>query len=142
MFAHNDCQENNLLQTQYGIRLIDFEYSGFNYAAFDIANFFCEYMMDYCHTRYPFYTVCWRDFPDENVQRMFVAVYLSEYLETPIFPTDAHIIDPMLESIKIMCQVSHILWGLWSVTRAPQGATYDEYVSNFCLFMNRLSAME
>lgn len=48
-FCHNDVQENNILVTGSRLRIIDFEYADFNHPAFDIANFFCEMTIDYCH---------------------------------------------------------------------------------------------
>ncbi|OEH77904.1 choline ethanolamine [Cyclospora cayetanensis] len=48
VLSHNDFQENNILHTHgEGLRLIDFEYSGVNARAFDIANLFCEATLDY-----------------------------------------------------------------------------------------------
>ena len=39
VLGHNDVQENNILQTEYGLRLIDFEYTAFNYQGRSIAVF-------------------------------------------------------------------------------------------------------
>ena len=47
VFSHWDTQENNVLQTLYGLRFIDFEYSGMDYQAFDIASYFVECMIDH-----------------------------------------------------------------------------------------------
>ena len=57
VLSHADVQENNILLTSYGLRLIDFEYSGMCYQAFDIANYFVECTIDYLHTEYPYYSV-------------------------------------------------------------------------------------
>ncbi len=34
---------------------IDFEFCGYNYRGFDLANHFSEWMYDYSHKEYPFY---------------------------------------------------------------------------------------
>eukprot|EP00656_Telonema_subtile_P047264 TRINITY_DN5416_c0_g1_i1.p1 TRINITY_DN5416_c0_g1~~TRINITY_DN5416_c0_g1_i1.p1 ORF type:complete len:517 (-),score=163.23 TRINITY_DN5416_c0_g1_i1:119-1669(-) len=128
VFAHNDLQENNLLQTQYGIRMIDFEYSYFNYQSADLANFFCEFMIDYVTQNYhPFYMVNKSAYPSEEEQRLFCAVYLSEYLETPILPSDNAYVQPLLENIERFTLVSHLLWALWSVNRADATTTHEEF---------------
>lgn len=53
MFCHNDTQYGNILKTDAGeVVIIDFEYSNYNYRAFDIANHFCEWTADY-HSSQP-----------------------------------------------------------------------------------------
>ncbi|KAF4717627.1 hypothetical protein FOZ62_025086 [Perkinsus olseni] len=127
VFSHNDVQENNILQTQYGLRLIDFEYAHYNYQAYDIANLFCEFTMDYTETHYPFFATDLAAYPDRRTQRMFLSVYLSEYLETPIFPDNDLYILPLMRNVSKFALASHLLWGLWSVIRAPQAPTYDDF---------------
>lgn len=127
VFSHNDCQENNLLQTPYGLRMIDFEYAGFNYQAYDIANFFCEFTMDYTEKNYPFYATNLAAYPDRQSQELFASIYLSEYLENPILPTDSKYIAPLLQTVEIFALASHLLWALWSVIRAPQSPTFDQF---------------
>ena len=45
VFCHNDVLLDNIIVTPDGdsVRLIDFEYGGFNYQAFDIGNHFNEF---------------------------------------------------------------------------------------------------
>ncbi len=58
---------------------------------------------------------------------MFCTVYLSEYLETPISLGDSYILEPLMSSIRVFSMVSHLLWGFWSVMRAPQTQAFDEF---------------
>jgi len=127
VFCHGDLQENNLLQTQYGIRFIDFEYAGFSFQAHDIANFFNEFMIDYMHPRYPFYRCDNSHYPDKETQQIFAAVYLSEYLETTVHPSDNTLIEPLLQAVEEFANISHIYWGLWSVVRSPIAPTFEEF---------------
>ncbi|KAJ2394354.1 hypothetical protein GGI23_004717, partial [Coemansia sp. RSA 2559] len=64
VFAHNDLLAGNFLRLERTgkIEIVDFEYAGYNYRGFDIANHFCEWMVDYTQveqsdildpTRYP-----------------------------------------------------------------------------------------
>eukprot|EP00397_Hematodinium_sp_SG-2012_P022747 GEMP01023588.1.p1 GENE.GEMP01023588.1~~GEMP01023588.1.p1 ORF type:complete len:363 (+),score=56.81 GEMP01023588.1:656-1744(+) len=127
VFCHNDCQENNLLQTQYGLRLIDFEYSHFNFQAYDIANFFNEFCIDYMYPSHPFFTLDLTRYPSLSDQRLFASVYLSEYLKTPVRPWDHNMTDPLIEAIEIFSMASNLVWALWSVLRSPQAFTFDEF---------------
>ncbi|KAJ2714393.1 hypothetical protein H4R19_001753 [Coemansia spiralis] len=49
VFAHDDLQYGNILRLRDTGELVvvDFEYAGYNYRGFDIANHFCEWMADY-----------------------------------------------------------------------------------------------
>ncbi|CAG8449126.1 7280_t:CDS:2 [Diversispora eburnea] len=48
VFAHNDTQYGNILRLDDGsnqLVVVDFEYSGYNYRGFDLANHFCDHVM-------------------------------------------------------------------------------------------------
>jgi thiamine kinase-like enzyme len=126
VFCHWDSQENNILQTQYGLRFIDYEYAGMEYQAFDIATYFAECTMDYLVNTHPFYKVSLADFPMESEQRLFCSIYLSEYLETDVYPDDLSV-SVLLERVRRFVLVVHYLWSLWSVIRAPQAPTYADF---------------
>jgi hypothetical protein len=61
------------------LTLIDYEYSGFNPVAFDIANHWCEWAADY-HTQEP-HVLDFNKVPDEQQRRAFVEAYLRALLE-------------------------------------------------------------
>lgn len=126
VFSHEDLQENNILQTQYGLRFIDFEYASMDYQAYDIANYFCECMIDYCVIEYPFYSVSLSDYPTEWEQRLFCSIYLSEYLESRIMLDDLAV-TRLLSRVQRFTLVSHYLWTIWSVVRAPGGVTFNDF---------------
>ena len=49
VLSHNDAQENNILmsnQNNENLCLIDYEYSGFNPIAYDLANYLNETYLD------------------------------------------------------------------------------------------------
>ena len=129
VFSHNDGQENNILLTAYGLRLIDFEYADFNFQVADIGNFFNEFTMDYLHPVAPFFTGRPENYPSDSTRRMFSSVYLSEYLGRPVMEsTDAKLITDLLEAAELGAQVSHMLWGMWSLVRAQQHAeTFNSF---------------
>ena len=121
VFCHNDLQENNILLTPQGLIFIDFEYANFNFQSADIGNFFDEFTMDYIHGEWPFFKFDREDYPSEEIQRQFASVYLSEYLDRPIYESrDGALITELLDSVHVFSQLSHLLWGLWSLVRAQQ----------------------
>eukprot|EP00918_Siedleckia_nematoides_P052043 GHVU01113759.1.p1 GENE.GHVU01113759.1~~GHVU01113759.1.p1 ORF type:complete len:436 (+),score=72.51 GHVU01113759.1:131-1309(+) len=127
VFCHNDNQENNIMKGDKRLRLIDFEYSDFNYAAFDVANFFIEATMDYSCEEPPYYRVRLEDYPCVELRRLFASVYLSEKTGTSILPSsDAHIV-PFLAMTERFVAVSNIMWGFWSAVRAMQATTGDPF---------------
>merc|ERR1719316_1731923 len=126
VLSHADVQENNILLTSYGLRLIDFEYSGMCYQAFDIANYFVECTIDYLHKQYPYYCVDPTKFPTQQDQRFFCAIYLSEYLEWRVLPDDARV-DVLLRAVEKFTLASHLIWAFWGIVRCPAGDTSEEF---------------
>jgi thiamine kinase-like enzyme len=55
-FSHNDLLANNILVQENRVVFIDYEYSSYNYQAFDIANFFNESYYDYNVDVDPYFT--------------------------------------------------------------------------------------
>jgi thiamine kinase-like enzyme len=72
-FCHNDLNaENVMLNPDSGkIYLIDFEYGGMNYLAFDIANHFNEYAGVRENPDYS-------NFPSDSKMKSFIATYIAE----------------------------------------------------------------
>lgn len=79
MFCHNDMQEGNILLCCNNMTdkealmnpqlvLIDFEYCSYNYRGFDLANHFLEWMYDYTHSVYPYFTVNRNSYPTREQQ--------------------------------------------------------------------------
>lgn len=128
-FCHNDVQENNILVTGPRLRLIDFEYADYNYPAFDIANFFCEMTIDYCVEESPYYSHKWEpeEFPSPEIIRLFGSVYLSQALNEPILPSNRAALDGFVNVVYRFVLASHLLWGFWSIIRAPQAETSSDF---------------
>ena len=126
MFAHNDVQENNLLQTQYGLRLIDFEYANFNFAAHDIAGCFAEWTLDYISDVHPFFVVDDDAYPSARMQRAFCRAYLSEVLEREVEdeddaghrPADIQLVSELVGAIELFAMSANLLWAVWSIMPA------------------------
>merc|ERR1719219_2112937 len=70
-FCHNDIQENNILNTPIGLKLIDYEYASYNFRAFDIGNHFCEWTYDYISQNENGFTACLENYPTLEQQTKF-----------------------------------------------------------------------
>jgi ethanolamine kinase len=132
-FCHNDLLAANILR--YGddgngnekIQLIDFEYGGMNYAAYDIANHFNEFAggTNAEDNATPDYSL----FPSLQLQLDFCRAYLQECGEK--FDDDA--VQQLLVQIKGFVLANHLVWGLWAINQAAtegcQGFDYLHYGS-------------
>ncbi|KJE90814.1 choline kinase, variant [Capsaspora owczarzaki ATCC 30864] len=88
VFCHNDLQEGNILEPSSArdtsfrrrpLRFIDYEYGAYNYRAFDIANHFCEWSIDYNVDAAPYFSITGKDFPTRAQQEIFIQSYLSAW---------------------------------------------------------------
>ncbi|CAH3162035.1 unnamed protein product [Porites lobata] len=133
-FCHNDLQEGNILripkdgqennEEDMDIMFIDFEYSAYNYRAFDLANHFCEWMSDYSVPAPSYFSLSLSKYPSKEQQLLFVRAYLGR--NTPINGT---ICAPTIEETELLDQIdrfvlaSHFLYGLWGVIQEGFSST-------------------
>eukprot|EP00033_Pygsuia_biforma_P000129 GCRY01000164.1.p1 GENE.GCRY01000164.1~~GCRY01000164.1.p1 ORF type:complete len:354 (-),score=80.55 GCRY01000164.1:270-1331(-) len=118
-FCHNDLYAGNIIKQKDGsVRLIDFEYSSYNYFEFDIGNFFCEFAHD-------------RDWealhPTLAQQKAFVATYLKH--RHGALPSEEQI-EACLHNVSLFVMASHLMWGAWAVFQLSQSDIdwdYDVY---------------
>lgn len=122
-FCHNDVLAANVMVSPdlKDIQLIDFEYGGSNYVAFDIANHFNEYAGGTDHG-VPDYEL----FPTEDKQREFVTEYLKTVKGGE--PTDEEI-DALHGEVRAFLLVNNLYWGLWAVNQgAVEGCDDFDYL--------------
>ena len=131
VFCHNDLLSGNiLLQTatdstnqQHNVFLVDYEYSGNNYTAFDIANHFCECCGFECD---------WSKLPDYNQRITFITSYLTTYysLQQP----KQNNMNVEAEAVKLEAKVrgffilSHLWWGIWAIIQAKHSTIDFDYL--------------
>lgn len=150
VLCHNDCQENNLLELPSGLRLIDFEYTDWNMAGYDAANFFNEWPIDYCTSSgaEAGFSVDWKHVPTDEMKRIFAKVYLSELLDGHDTGADRGevpdaLVEGFLGEVAWLQLASHLVWGFWSLRQErgvrtgsasasarPAGAQYDGRVGD------------
>ena len=110
VFCHNDLLLKNFIKNDKGIELIDFEYSGYSYRAFDIANHFNEW----CG-----FDMNWDNFPNVETQRKFLKVYFEAYYDNKKSEDDLKKeIDKEIEDIKWFDLASNYFWGTWGLIQA------------------------
>jgi len=133
-FCHNDILAANIMMKQKGdddlhIQLIDFEYGGTNFAAFDIANHFNEYAGG-TEDGVPDYSL----FPSEEKQFAFIKTYLEQRKK---FGSDGDInakvedeaVQIMMEEVRGFVLANHLYWGLWAVNQAAaEGCDEFDYL--------------
>ena len=122
VFCHNDLLLKNFIKNEKSVELIDFEYSGYNYRAFDIANHFNEW----CG-----FDLNWENFPSVDTQRRFLKVYLEAFYDNKKSENDLEKeIDKLIEDIKWFDLASNYYWGTWALIQAALSTidfNYCEY---------------
>ena len=106
-FCHNDLLAANIMvhDEKEVIQLIDFEYGGCNYIAFDIANHFNEYAGG-TDNAIPDYTLL----PTNQQQTNFLEAYTTT--------TDNDDISTLNEQVQGFLMINHLYWGLWAINQA------------------------
>jgi ethanolamine kinase len=104
VLAHNDLLSGNILvhDTTGEVRFIDYEYGDSGYAAFDVANHFCEYA--------GFDSNFATGFPDRAVRLDF-----ARHLLSGATPAD---LDDFDRLVRFFVLVNHLWWGSWAVVQA------------------------
>lgn len=124
VFCHNDLLNGNILYDDDAqrIQLIDFEYGGLNYQAFDIANHFNEFAGG-LDTSVPRYEL----FPNPQQQSHFITAYLEA--ATGRAPTELQIAS-MTKQVHAFVLANHVYWGLWAVIQAAiEGCDNFDYMT-------------
>lgn len=103
-FTHCDTQYGNLLNVHNEIVVIDFEYSGPNPPAFDIANHFSEWMHDY-HSSKPELLN-----PQKYPTQSQIEIFLKAYNFADI--------DSLKKDIVLSRPLLNIHWGLWGILQS------------------------
>lgn len=115
VFCHNDLLLNNIVNNKEKGRcyFIDYEYAGFDYQAYDIANHFCEWAgvdeVDY--SRYP----------DKPTQLRWLRHYLKAYKthqgHSDIEPSD-HELEVLYVQVNKFSLASNFMWGVWAIVQS------------------------
>lgn len=119
--------------------LIDFEYSGVDYCAFDFGNTFCEMSINNFCSRFPGFVIDPDMYPDRNKQRAFFQEYLKHVREPRrLFAQDrqpadtAAMVERLCKFSDLGALASHMQWALWGIVQAEHSTIdwgYLEYTT-------------
>ncbi|KAL6428427.1 hypothetical protein ACFW04_008599 [Cataglyphis niger] len=110
VYAHNDLLLGNVLynKEQENVVFIDYEYTAFNYQAFDIANHFAEF----AGIDEPDYSL----YPDKNFQKAWLKEYLQRYNATNNVSEKE--INKLYWQVTKFAPLPHFFWGCWSLIQS------------------------
>ena len=112
-------QENQEEEEEVQVTFIDFEYARSVPRGYDIANYWCEWAADY-HGPTP-HLMNYAKFPNEKKRREFGRSYLG------VDATEEEITLLVDEAMHFV-QLSHLWWGVWSLTQATQSTIDFDYI--------------
>ena len=110
VFTHMDAQSLNLLKSlsDESLKLIDFEYAGYNARVADLANTFCEYC-DMNNLQADYAT----QYPSSQEQDDFLWAYFGEIQDAP-----ANLqLSAVKREIGKHTLISHLQWTVWSIVQ-------------------------
>jgi len=119
VFCHNDALSGNVLylSRERRCQLIDFEYGGYNYRAFDVANHFCEYAgFDFDLARF---------YPTSPMRRHFLAAYCASSNLAPLSAADLAALEQLTNRFALC---AHALWFLWAVLQARHSVIPVDFI--------------
>ncbi|KAI8321944.1 kinase-like protein [Martensiomyces pterosporus] len=140
VFAHDDLQYGNILRLSSTGELVvvDFEYAGYNYRGFDIANHFCEWMADYHHPQIPH--LLSEDLYPSKEQRVH---FLRTYVKAKAIDSEVQALD---REVAPFVMASHFHWGIWGLLQACSSDIDFDYVGyaaqRLSIFLRMLGEMD
>jgi len=156
VFCHNDYHSGNIiLESQQemnerkeeeaaksiSIKVIDYEYSGYNYRAYDFGNFFNELMIDnYCKDP-PFFSVKLENYPSREYRKRFVKEYMNGLPQSAQIATSDADLEAYLKDIEYGTMLSHLWWAIWGVVESQRNDiewNYMEYARQRLLHFFRI----
>ena len=116
VFCHNDALFDNIVlqPNNNSVAFIDLEYGAPNYAAFDIANHFCEFAGSLGKLDYE------RWLPTKEYQ----LDWIREYLGTGTEPE----VESIYNSVTQFILCAHLQWSIWSVIQAENSTLDFDFV--------------
>lgn len=110
VFAHNDVISSNLIMDEDGdVSLIDFEYAGWNFRGFEIANFFTEACGG-------LEMECIRPelYPSREVRKRFCQLYLNKSEGTEVSDEQ---VEELMEEVELFDAFANLMWGFWAMVK-------------------------
>ncbi|CAH0475265.1 unnamed protein product [Peronospora belbahrii] len=128
VFSHNDLLSGNILHNPDWdrVRIIDYEYGGYNYRAFDFANHFCEncgFDLDLAQ------------YPSIEKQFAFFKAYMSSAAPTMLTELEANreskaFFHAFYDVVNRYALASHMFWGYWALVQAAHSKIDFDFFGN------------
>ena len=115
VFCHNDLLAGNILISQRKLIFIDFEYSAYNVAAFDLANHFAAIPESALIA-----TGLYGSLPDVSFRKTFIANY---------FHTTDPELDEALDVVNFFHLAAELRWVLWALVQAAVSQEIFDYTN-------------
>ncbi|XP_952058.1 choline/ethanolamine kinase, putative [Theileria annulata] len=119
LFCHNDLFSLNILDFNQGIYFIDFDFAGFNYVGWEIANFFVEVTILYDPPKPPYFISSEEYNLSEEMKTIFISVYLSQLLGQNVLPSD-DLVNDFLQSLEIHTLGVNLFWTYWGIVMSDK----------------------
>nr|AAW25148.1 SJCHGC08985 protein [Schistosoma japonicum] len=171
VLCHNDLLAGNIVLSpdEKSVHFIDFEYCGFNHAAFDIGNHFCEFAgIDVKFDKYPTieYQQMWisrylkaKNYYERQFNRKEIshdgfssttAFNVSSSYSTNSNDQDHHnsncdnesLLEKWLIEVNNFALSAHLFWGVWAVVLSIQEENKFDYLSYGISRMNQYYIMK
>ncbi|XP_061931991.1 ethanolamine kinase 1 [Apis cerana] len=128
VFAHNDLLLGNILynQKENTVTFIDFEYTAYNYQAFDIANHFAEF----AGIDNPDYSL----YPNEQLQKTWLNIYLQEYNNVNYVLENE--INLLYFQVNKFVLLSHFFWGCWALIQSEHSTINFDFLQYAAIRFN------
>ncbi|KAJ3602972.1 hypothetical protein NHX12_030716 [Muraenolepis orangiensis] len=129
VLCHNDLLCKNIIHnTKEGhVRFIDYEYSSYNYQAFDIGNHFNEFagMSELDYGLYP----------SREMQLEWLQVYLKAFRNTE--QVSARDLETLYVQVNKFALASHFFWGFWALIQAKYSSISFDFLGYAVLRFNQ-----
>ena len=118
--SHNDLLAGNILWDGKEVGFVDYEYSGYTWPEYDIANHFlewCGFELDLAR------------FPSVEQQKHFLRIYLKALYSKEV---DEEEVAQWQQRVEKLVHLSHLFWGTWGYFQAANSTVnfpYFEYAT-------------
>uniref|UniRef100_A0A8C8ZEY8 ethanolamine kinase n=2 Tax=Lemuridae TaxID=9445 RepID=A0A8C8ZEY8_PROSS len=138
VLCHNDLLCKNIIynEKQGDVQFIDYEYSGYNYLAYDIGNHFNEFA-GVSEVDYSLY-------PDRELQSQWLRSYLEAYKEYKGFGTEVteKEVEILFIQVNQFALASHFFWGLWALIQAKYSTIEFDFLGYAIVRFNQYFKMK
>ena len=138
VLCHNDLLCKNIIYNKKrgDVQFIDYEYSGYNYLAYDIGNHFNEFAgvneVDYSL------------YPNRKLQEQWLRSYLEAYKEYKGFGTEVSEkeVEVLYVQVNQFALASHFFWGLWALIQAKYSTIDFDFLGYAVVRFNQYFKMK